>query len=282
MARRCPPNGGAEPAAPGGSLASRCAFCGIAWLLWNGLPASKEIQNDVKNVWNMTIKPFFDSATKGEIDGRNFKLLESKLTKDGKMWASSPDPFKRQVGYAVKDILGAFRETLERVNPQYAQQLRSLNTAWAAFERIGDASIRRAGSEGIFTPMDLLTVEKRAAGKRMFRRGDGLLQGPAQDAERIIGNRYPDSGTGGRAALFSELAEMLTLAPHAPHIIAGQLAGHAAQGIGYGTSAGTAFLRGMAGSGLPALRNMLNRGGRAVGNALAAPAGYGGAQLPQQ
>lgn len=196
----------------------------------------------------------------GTMDGRTFKNVESELTDFANRYMKSDRPAEEDLGRSVNDLLGAMRENLERHSPAVADELKALNTSWAAFSRLQIAAANRVKSLGVFTPADLLSAEKRAAGRRVFSRGDGLLQGLASAAEEVIGSTYPDSGTAGRLGLMG----LLTGAAHfEPHL--------AAAGIGLSapyTGAGMTALRSWA-TAFPQVRRMLGQVPRLTAQQLA-------------
>jgi hypothetical protein len=220
--------------------------------LVSGIPDHQSFDNILKRVDVMM-------GPEKTMDGTTFKEVESELSSVARDWHDPRNTMlQRKIGDAVSSLLGSMRENLERHSPEVSGELKKLNTAWAAFVRLREASTRRPTSGGVFTPGDLLAAEKKVAGKNVFARGDGLLQSAAEDAERVIGSRYPDSGTARRYGMIGEIGEMgYGLATH-PALVAAQIAGHIAHGMAY-TSPGVALLRGAAGAGMPGIRNVLAR-----------------------
>lgn len=206
------------------------------------------------------------------MDGQTFKEVESEVSDLARTWRSPTNSMiERKVGDALQDLLGALRENIERHSPPGVRpELRSLNTAWAGLVRLRDAVARRATSGGVFTPGDLLAAEKKMAGKAVFARGDGMLQQTARDAQEVMGNRYPDSGTAGRGATLGEIAGVGSAALANPLAAVGVAAAHLLHAGAY-SGMGVNFLRGMAGAGFPQTRNALAEIVRTAGR-LAAPA----------
>lgn len=208
------------------------------------------------------------------MDGWTFKEVESELSRLARNYHQSPSPFHRDIGDAINSYLGEIRENMERHSaPSVRPDLKRLNTAWAMFKRVQEASTRRPTGGGVFTPGDLLAAEKKLAGKSVFARGDGLLQRDAEEAQQVLGRTIPDSGTALRYGTFGELAALPAGAIVSPLHTAAVLAGHGLHALAY-TSPGMALLRGMAGSGFPAIRNALAAVPRTVSNALAPAAGF--------
>jgi hypothetical protein len=91
-------------------------------------------------------------------------------------------------------------------SPDLAQQLNNADTAWANFARIrsAGASIGAANNEGIFTAAQLQNAVKagdKSAGKGAFSTGGALMQDLSGAGQRVLGSKYPDSGTAGRGLM---------------------------------------------------------------------------------
>lgn len=139
----------------------------------------------------------------GNMDGIAFKEMEGELGKFARTYASSASPDDRQLANAVREILGSARSALERTNPKFAPQLRKINQSYAMFTRVQDAAARVGTEEGVFSTNHLLSAVQRldkSARKGAFARGDALLQRLAENGKKVLGIKYPDSGTAGRLA----------------------------------------------------------------------------------
>lgn len=119
----------------------------------------------------------------GVMDGQTLKQVESELGKKASAYAGSSDAAQRELA----DHLYAARESMMdaamRQNPEAANELKNVNSAYAMFARVQSAAARRADSEGIFTPQDLLMSAKvgdKSAGKRNFAAGGAMMQALAE------------------------------------------------------------------------------------------------------
>jgi hypothetical protein len=204
----------------------------------------------------------------GAMDGQTFKAVESELSEISRRLSRSEVEGQRDLGRAVDEVNAMMRENLERQNPSASAALRKINGAWAGFVRLRDAATNRVKSLGIFTPADLLTAAKRSAGRRVFARGDALMQDLAKDAEEVLPNNLPDSGTVGRALM----ADALLSGGSALFAHPGVLATIGAGTVGY-TGPGLKLLRAAAGAGLPAVRNLLARAAQGGARVLTPAAG---------
>jgi hypothetical protein len=218
----------------------------------------------------------------GVMDGTTFKQVESELSQEARNIYRNPNATagERQLASGLDSVNAILRDTLERQNPHVRSALQAINTAWAHLVRIRDAAANRVKSLGVFTPGDLLSAERKAAGRRIFGRGEGLMQDFARDAETVLGNRIPDSGTAPRLATMGEITELGGLAVHNPLLAAAQIGAHALHAAAY-TAPGLSFLRTVAGAGFPKTRNALAQVPRAAGNMLAPLAGMAAAGGPQ-
>lgn len=142
-------------------------------------------------------------ARSGVMDGQLYKTVESELRNIAKNYGKSSDAAQRDLGGAIGNVLTAMRDNLERSNPRYADELRQLNTGWAMYARMRAAAARRATSEGVFTPNDLLSAIKAqdsSVGKGAFARGDALMQTFAEAGQAVLPSKLPSSGTSERLA----------------------------------------------------------------------------------
>lgn len=206
-------------------------------------------------------------APNGAMDGQTMKGVESELTNLAKGYKGSADAAQRQLGHAIDEVNDAMRGALTRQYPSLAPALSKINSAYAMFKRVEDAASRSAIGESRFTPGQLLqAVKVGKANKAAFARGDALLQDWAEGAQKVMGNKLPDSGTPERGLwTLGDLGGAGVLAGlHNPYAIAG-----VAGASSLYTEPGMNFLRKMAVS-FPNTRNMLAKGAQQAGQ-LAAP-----------
>jgi hypothetical protein len=167
------------------------------------------------------------------VDGRTFKMVESQLSRQARGLKGSADYNMRATGELLDDVLDSIRSAAERSSGKAVQaRLRKVNEAWAIFTRVQDASVRRAASGGVFTPMDLMQAVKkgdRSVRKGAFARGDALLQDWADDAAAILPNELPNSGTADRMNLTKDGLIESAVSPVTNHLARRVLAKHAAR-----------------------------------------------------
>lgn len=151
-------------------------------------------------------------SPQGTMDGQTMKGVESVLGQKAKGYLGSSDFDQRQLGSAIVEVQKSLRTTLQRANPQYAEQLSKINQGYANYAILRDAASRTGAENGIFTPAQFLSAVRgadKSVGKGNFATGNARMQDIADAAKSVLPNKYPESGTTGRslmAGLFGLLA----------------------------------------------------------------------------
>ena len=144
----------------------------------------------------------------GKADGKTLKQIDDVLDKEIKAYGAG-NVSERKVADSLKEVKAKMWDMIRRENPQHAQDLKKLDTAYAKFQTAALASrIGGKGQEGAFTPNQYLrSIERRDKSKDKGRFATGTAHGQkeAESASRVLGNNVPDSGTPGR----QQLIEML-------------------------------------------------------------------------
>lgn len=146
---------------------------------------------------------------KGTMDGTALKGLESELGELATGLRRDALYDNRQLGNAIGEIQTALRENLIRTNPAQAGELKAINKAFANFARLREAAGRIGAEEGEFTAPQLQSAVRaldKSKGKGAFAKGQALLQDLSDPAKAILPEKYPNSGTAGRA-----MAGLLTM-----------------------------------------------------------------------
>lgn len=167
----------------------------------------------------------------GKISGENMKAIDTRLgtlIRDFQKGSAE----EQLLGRELREAQATLRDLVARQNPEHAEQLTNINRGWARLIRVENAMGKVGSKEGIFTPAQLIGAVKATDDSlrhRAFSHGKALFQDIAEEAEKTIGNKYPDSGTAGRS-LFS-LAALGAYAAVKPALLAGE----AALGAAYAT-----------------------------------------------
>jgi hypothetical protein len=149
----------------------------------------------------------------GVMTGQTLKEVQTSLRVQADRYGKSLDPNQNNMSDALKEVQAALRRLAERNHPQHAQELKSLDTAWAQFARVRDASVRSGVADEPFSPARYAQAVKAAdqsKGKWKTAQGDAYMQDEADAMLRILGNRVPDSGTAGRLAQGAQGAAYFT------------------------------------------------------------------------
>lgn len=220
----------------------------------------------------------FDDA--GNISGENMQALLESLRQIRSAYRG--DPLAKKIGDSVKQVERAVEGIFERQAPEVMPQYRAAKQAYRRLSTIGDAVNAGKNSEGMFTPAQLGTAD-RANSKKY----DGALEAASggapfhqfqRDAQNVLPNRIPDSGTVGRFAVPAGLVAAGTGTGAAM----GDTQTGAQTGIGLATllsllysRLGSRFLSGMAtrrGPKAKAVGNALKKNQRLIGHAAASGA----------
>lgn len=167
----------------------------------------------------------------GNMDGQTLKGAQSELSRIASGYAGDPNYDNRQLGAAVGEIKNAIDNSLPRYNPPDAvQQLSNANSAYANFVRLRSA----AGSQGamnnggVFTAAQLnsaVRANDKSVGKGASATGNALMQDFSGAGQQVLGAKYPNSGTPGRAAIMGALSALggggAAMAGYGPQALAG-------------------------------------------------------------
>lgn len=136
--------------------------------------------------------------------GQTLKDTESFLTNEVKRFGMSQDPDARLLGDAYKQLQSELRSLVSRSNPQYADELKAINTGWANFKRVQNAAGKIGSDEGVFTPAQLQNAVRamdKSKDKARFSEGNALMQDLSGAAKAQMSGKIADSGTAGRLML---------------------------------------------------------------------------------
>jgi hypothetical protein len=161
-----------------------------------------------------------------QLSGQNLKDAQSGLSSVAKDFSTSSNTYQRQLGSALKQADAELRDLIKRANPQNAEELKAIDKAYANFKVAQRAASSVASDGGIPTPAQLLSAVKnsdKSKDKRAFSEGTALMQDLAEPAKKVMGNKYPDSGTAGRLAAGGALLNARDLFTQ-PATLAGTLA----------------------------------------------------------
>ena len=177
----------------------------------NVMPLASEINTITKDLRDDIAKDIKDRVSdhiikkfkNGAISGQDIKKAQTALRKDIINLRKEGSEIGARKADALEDIKNVFSAELQKQNPVQGPKLNQVDKAYGQFEIVRNAELRRkagANAEG-FLPGDLLqAVAKGDPTKRQsqFTAGEARLQKFAQNAQEVMGNMTPNTGTAAR------------------------------------------------------------------------------------
>jgi len=167
-----------------------------------------EVLEDVKAVFD----PFKTGST---FTGPEMQIIKRDLEKIKRNYRNDPrgEAVRKAVDEVKDAVFGIFRRQTPEVVPDYQKA----DMAYRRLSTVEDAVLAGKNTKGKFTPAQLGTADRASTvkfeGKRAAARGDSPFHDFQRDAQNVLPNEVPDSGTAGRlAAGMPATAAGLTLA----------------------------------------------------------------------
>ena len=165
---------------------------------------TKDLSEDIaKDIQGRVSRYITKKFNKGEMSGRDIKTAQTLLRRDIQRLKREGSEIAMRKADALEDIRNVFSAEIQKANPVQGPKLAAIDKAYGQFEIVRNAELRRkAGdqSEG-FLPGDLLQASAKGDPTKrqsQFSAGEARMQRLAQDAQDVIGNTTPNSGTAGR------------------------------------------------------------------------------------
>jgi hypothetical protein len=162
-------------------------------------PQQSQFMNVLKN------QVFGKLSPQGEMDGPTLKGVQSELGRISRGLTGDPSFDNQQLGQAIGEVKNIVEQSLPRNNAADAvKDLANANAAYANFVRLRAAAGSQGAmnNEGIFTAAQLNNAVRgadKSAGKGATATGNALMQDFSSAGQQVLGSKYPDSGTPGRA-----------------------------------------------------------------------------------
>lgn len=141
----------------------------------------------------------------GELTGKQLKKIATRLREEKSKIRRSNSPEDADLVPYIDLYQDAVKNLVRRADPVVAEQMKTLDLAWAQLKAVMDASTQGgvAGKMGFFSPSQMERSIKKQTKRRLGEeRGTAMIakgevQGLklAQAAGRVLGNRVPNSGT---------------------------------------------------------------------------------------
>jgi hypothetical protein len=165
----------------------------------------------------------------GAVTGDTLKGIETNLRTTIEELSKSTNFDEQKIGTALKETQDQLRQLVIRNNPQFAKELKAIDTGYANFKRVEKAAGLVGSEEGVFSPSQLQSAVRatdRSKDKGQFATGNALMQDLSETGKTVLGNKLPDSGTPYRGMLPLLLGGGAGAAGY-PALAAGMLAGPA-------------------------------------------------------
>lgn len=147
---------------------------------------------------NLRDRIFHRFTPNGGMTGRDFKTIESETGRLAREYSNSAIAGERELGRAFRQVQAEMRDLLVRSNPNHAQELSNINSAWANLIRVEVAAGKAGTKQGTFTPAQLAAAVRSAdpsIRKNAYARGDAMMQDLSDAGQAVLGSKVPDSGT---------------------------------------------------------------------------------------
>jgi len=162
---------------------------------------TKDLSDDIaKDVQGRVSRYITKKFKGGAMSGDDIKKAQTFLRKDITRLRREGTEIAQRKADALEDVRNVFNAELQRANPTQGPKLNQIDRAYGQFEIVRNAELRRKTTEG-FLPGDLLqAAAKGDITKRQskFTAGEARMQKLASDAQEVMGNMTPNSGTAAR------------------------------------------------------------------------------------
>jgi hypothetical protein len=172
-------------------------------------PLSSAAQREqASTIINNTVLSRFSGKT---LTGAEYKAIESDLSRQATSYSTSATAAEREVGQALKDVLGVFKKELYQQNPKFTSQLRRVDSAFGDLKTMERAAAAGGAVNGVFSPAQYSAAVRQAdqsRNKARFARGQARNQDVSEAAMAVMGKeggstlegRLAMGGLGGIAA----------------------------------------------------------------------------------
>jgi len=165
---------------------------------------TKDLSEDIaKDVQDRVSRYITKKFKNGAMSGQDIKKAQTLLRKDILRLRREGSEIGARKADALEDIRNVFSAELQKANPVQGPKLNQIDKAYGQFEIVRNAELRRkaGGDADGFLPGDLLqAVAKGDPTKRQsqFSAGEARLQAFARNAQNVMGNQTPNTGTAAR------------------------------------------------------------------------------------
>lgn len=169
-----------------------------------------------KIIDNKVLSKFTDS---GLMHPEQMKKIQSELGEKVRLYMGSSDADQRELSNAFQEAQAILRRAVERQNPEYANELKNIDTGYANLIRLERAASTVGSKEGVFSPAQLKNASRAldtSIRKRQTAQGKALLQNFAEEGQSVLGQKVPDSGSPFRLGAMTGLGATYLASPSIP------------------------------------------------------------------
>jgi hypothetical protein len=171
-----------------------------------GSPLGEAEVRQLKHIINSEIVGKFTTA--GKASGETIKNIENLLRTEAEKLEGSEDYAKRQLAATLQEIRDGFKQTVLQQNPKSGAELDRIDEAYARYKLSERSSLAAPTKSGAYTPGQRIAAVKArdpSKDKGAFGRGTAQGQREAEETQKVLGNKEPNSGTPAGMALLTAL-----------------------------------------------------------------------------
>jgi hypothetical protein len=178
-------------------------------------------------------KDLFDPHT-GALVRREYAIVPGGASPNPASYKGDP-LYARVIKPSVQGIENAVTDMFARQAPEVMPKFNAAKAAYRVFRSLPMRLTRASNTEGVFTPAQLGMADRANAKKFDGKLSSASGQSPffdlQRDAQKVLPNKVPDSGTAGRVAMLAAPGA-LTGAGAGAGFLAGDTKGGAEVGLG--------------------------------------------------
>jgi hypothetical protein len=162
----------------------------------NSRVLNEEQSHTLKDIIDNTMIRNF--SRKGEMSGQKLKEIEETLRVEAEEHEKRGSYQDRQLAGVLRELRESFKQSVSDQNPKISKDLDAVDKGYAQYKLSERASVQSATKSGGYTPGQRLMAAKArdtSADKGRFARGEERGQTEAEEAQSVLGNTQPDSGT---------------------------------------------------------------------------------------
>lgn len=134
----------------------------------------------------------------GRASGESMQQIVEELRTAAAPFRRAGTESERKIADALDTMRAHVIDMLKRENPEFAQVFNAVRASYAKLQTAKKASGYSTTKEGVYTPgqkLQAIKARDTSKDKSAFNEGRAPEQKEAEGAQRVLGNKQPDSGT---------------------------------------------------------------------------------------